>query len=275
MPRDELLCFGRIGGTCDHITLSRQGPSSGGGSVCFGAPLEIGTQNLLHEPRLRFILNLRPFRESREKTRGKADAGGFGFFFVWYPDSRHGEQLSIVANCCQLFVLTFQKLSIIETGVMNPRKPPGEKVVSSGIGLPPSLIRLLDKNKGDYSRSRFAAKIIREYLAEPEGHYGELPVVVTDRAGCVMKINRAFTQMCGYTLKELRGKKPGDVLQGPATERDVVRDFRKAIKAIKPFTGTLSNYDKTGVLYRVHIQMRPLFQGTQHVGFEAVEKRLD
>lgn len=100
-------------------------------------------------------------------------------------------------------------------------------------------------------------------------------IIITDPDGRVTRISRAFTEMCGYTLREIRGKKPGEVLQGPATEKDVVRNFRKAIKAVKPFTCTMTNYDKQKTVYRAYIQMRPLFEGPRHVGFEATEKRLD
>lgn len=47
---------------------------------------------------------------------------------------------------------------------MNPKKPRGERVVNAGIGLPPALISKLDKAKGDHSRSKFAAIIIRAYF---------------------------------------------------------------------------------------------------------------
>jgi metal-responsive CopG/Arc/MetJ family transcriptional regulator len=47
---------------------------------------------------------------------------------------------------------------------MNPKKSPDEKVVNAGIGLPPNLIKRLDKEKGDHSRSKKAAIILREYF---------------------------------------------------------------------------------------------------------------
>jgi PAS domain S-box-containing protein len=111
--------------------------------------------------------------------------------------------------------------------------------------------------------------------SEPPYRVTEDAIVTTDPDGRITTINRAFSQMCGYSSKELIGKKPGELLQGAATEKDVIRDFRKAIKAVKPFTCMLSNYHKNGSLYHVHIAMRPLFHGKTLTGFEALEKRLD
>ncbi len=41
-------------------------------------------------------------------------------------------------------------------------------------------------------------------------------LIITDVAGLTTWINAGFKQMCGFTLTELLGKKPGEVLQGPA-----------------------------------------------------------
>ena len=43
-------------------------------------------------------------------------------------------------------------------------------------------------------------------------------LVVTNAAGLLEWVNPAFTDMCGYTLDELRGRKPGQLLQGPGTD---------------------------------------------------------
>jgi PAS domain S-box-containing protein len=112
-------------------------------------------------------------------------------------------------------------------------------------------------------------------VAEDEPGYASLSVVETDLAGRVTSINAAFTRMCGYSEKDLLGQKPGDVLQGKATEPDVVRAFRAAIKEIRPYECTMTNYDSRGRVYRVHIKMHPLFGAAgNHVGFRAVERKL-
>jgi PAS domain S-box-containing protein len=163
-----------------------------------------------------------------------------------------------------------------------------KQTVSFGIDQPEldaimESVKAIQEDGAEMDFSKWMRDAVRQKLRrsrrinddEPRYRIQTEALVITDPDGRVTKINREFAEMCGYALKELRGKKPGDVLQGPATEKDVVRDFRKAIRAVRPFTCTISNYHKSGALYHVRIEMRPLFEGAKHVGFEAVERRLD
>lgn len=100
-------------------------------------------------------------------------------------------------------------------------------------------------------------------------------IVITDAAGRTIDINPAFTRMCGYTLEQLRGRKPGHVLQGPATEQEVVQKMRTALRARHPFAGTLTNYDSAGNLYRVHLQIEPVYNANgELIQFKALEEKV-
>lgn len=102
------------------------------------------------------------------------------------------------------------------------------------------------------------------------------PVVVTDPDGYVQWISEAFTEMCGYTIDELRGKKPGSVLQGPATDEDAVNTMSQAVHAREPVTVELINYHKNGDPYRVRIQIEPLYDADENtVAFVAQEEKLE
>jgi PAS domain S-box-containing protein len=128
--------------------------------------------------------------------------------------------------------------------------------------------RIVIEDLGEFARE--------DLLAEPPpGYSRKTPLVVTDIAGRVTSINSAFTRMCGYSEKDLLGKKPGAVLQGPATEPGIVAEFHDAIARRIPFDCTITNYHASGRTYRVHIQMTPLFdRAGQHTGFRAIERRL-
>jgi len=89
-------------------------------------------------------------------------------------------------------------------------------------------------------------------VPEPES------LVVTDPAGLVQWVNPAFTAMCGYTLDELKGRKPGHLLQGPATDRTAVERLRVALQARQPCRETLLNYHKDGTTYHVDIRVAPV-----------------
>lgn len=103
----------------------------------------------------------------------------------------------------------------------------------------------------------------------------QLAKVRTDREGRVTNVNEAFTEMCGHSLAEMLGKKPGEVLQGEETEQSVVRAFRKAIKEHRAFESTMTNYHKDGSTYRVHIKMEPIFKGKTLTGYQAEEHKLE
>lgn len=105
--------------------------------------------------------------------------------------------------------------------------------------------------------------------AEPEA------LVVTDPQGRVEWVNPAFTAMCGYSLDELRGRKPGHVLQGPGTDPAVVARMREAQRARRACRETVVNYHKDGTRYRAEVRIAPfLGDEGEPLWFVARERRL-
>jgi PAS domain S-box-containing protein len=82
--------------------------------------------------------------------------------------------------------------------------------------------------------------------------------VVTDAAGRVEWVNPAFNRLCGYTLDELRGRKPGELLQGPATDPAEVGRIRAALRRPAAYEAELVNYHKDGSRYRVRLRLAPI-----------------
>ncbi len=98
-------------------------------------------------------------------------------------------------------------------------------------------------------------------------------VVLTDTQGRVTWLNPAFTRLCGYTLDEMIGRKPGALLQGPDTDPETVSLLRHAIRERLPITVELVNYRKTGEPYMVSISLSPLRnRAGRLIGFMAVER---
>jgi len=97
-------------------------------------------------------------------------------------------------------------------------------------------------------------------------------VVITDTAGRVEWINEGFTRITGYTLDDLRGRKPGDVLQGEATDPTTVKRMRDALERGVSFAENIVNYTKSGQSYWVHISCNPLRDvAGKPQGFMAIE----
>jgi len=97
-------------------------------------------------------------------------------------------------------------------------------------------------------------------------------VVITDAAGRVDWINEGFTRVAGYTLAEMRGRKPGEVLQGEATDPATVARMRAALLLGGSFDVDVVNYTKAGRPYWIHISCNPLRDANGALqGFMAIE----
>jgi PAS domain S-box-containing protein len=99
-------------------------------------------------------------------------------------------------------------------------------------------------------------------------------VVATDAKGCIDWVNDAFVQYTGYTLEEAKGKKPGHLLQGKATDLQTVQRIRQYLQYKEPFTEEILNYTKAGLPYWIEMHVTPVFASQfnrEHIGFVAVE----
>jgi PAS domain S-box-containing protein len=79
-------------------------------------------------------------------------------------------------------------------------------------------------------------------------------VVIANADGALEWTNKSFTRITGYTLEEVKGKKPGQFLQGPGTDPETVAYLGKQIKAGLPFNCEILNYTKFNVPYWLRIQ---------------------
>lgn len=116
---------------------------------------------------------------------------------------------------------------------------------------------------------------ILDALESRRGAPEPVGLVVTSADGRVEWVNGAFTQMCGYSLEELRGRKPGSLLQGAETDRDAVQRIRDSVRAGRPCSETLVNYHKSGARYRVNLAISPFLDDEQRpLWFVAREREL-
>lgn len=103
----------------------------------------------------------------------------------------------------------------------------------------------------------------------------EVPRVRTDCEGRVVEINPSFSAMCGFSFPEIKGRKPGSLLQGPDTEPNCVAKLRNALHSGTECEVEIYNYHKDGTRYRVWIHVEPLRnESGELTGFEAVERKL-
>jgi PAS domain S-box-containing protein len=100
-------------------------------------------------------------------------------------------------------------------------------------------------------------------------------LVMSNLDGHVQWVNPAFSEMCGYTLEELKGKKLGPILQGPETDRETAERMRQAVHDYRPCCETILNYHKNGTPYWVEVAITPIVDAEgQPVWLVAREREL-
>ena len=82
--------------------------------------------------------------------------------------------------------------------------------------------------------------------------------MITDAGGRIEWVNEGFSRMTDYAPDEVRGRKPGEFLQGPDTDQAVVERIRGHLAAREPFREQLVNYSKSGRQYWVEMEVQPV-----------------
>lgn len=105
-------------------------------------------------------------------------------------------------------------------------------------------------------RKHYQAELHKQALVAR--HTGAL-VAITDPEGRVEWVNDSFEINTGYTLDEMKGHKPGHILQGPDTDPATVAAIRQALDNTSSFEGEILNYTKAGQPYWIYLSITPLF----------------
>lgn len=86
----------------------------------------------------------------------------------------------------------------------------------------------------------------------------ENSVVITDKEGRIEYANNGFTRMTGYTLAEVKGRKPGSFLQGEETSSETIERIRQHLRNLEVFYDEILNYNKAGEPYWVSLSISPV-----------------
>lgn len=110
-------------------------------------------------------------------------------------------------------------------------------------------------------------------VARTPREIGADAMVVTDAQGLFQWSNPEFTAMCGHSVADLKGRKPGHVLQGRDTDPAVVDRIRAALRERRHCHETIVNYHKNGSAYRADVRISPVLDDAgQPVYFVARER---
>ncbi|PYF79603.1 MULTISPECIES: PAS domain S-box protein [Marinomonas] len=90
-------------------------------------------------------------------------------------------------------------------------------------------------------------------------------VIITNASGLIEYVNQGFERLTGYEMDEVRGKKPGTILQGHETNPATVDNIRRHIAKKEPFYDEILNYAKSGDPYWVSLSINPVFDDEGNV----------
>jgi PAS domain S-box-containing protein len=96
-------------------------------------------------------------------------------------------------------------------------------------------------------------------------------IILTDASRRILWVNDDFTEMTGYSIDEVIGKKPS-LLQGAGTDWQVVERIRQQLKDLVSFKEELTNHRKNGEPYPCKLLIHPIFgqkkELTNYIAFE-------
>ena len=98
-------------------------------------------------------------------------------------------------------------------------------------------------------------------------------VLITDssKAGKIIYANKAFKALTGHDPASVVGKTPR-ILQGPATDRKVLKRLAAALKKEARFEGKAINYRKDGTPFVMHWRVVPAKVGKKTRVWLAIQR---
>jgi PAS domain S-box-containing protein len=90
-------------------------------------------------------------------------------------------------------------------------------------------------------------------------------VLITDATGHIEWVNRGFEVMTGYKLDEVRGSKPGAILQGPGSDQQAIELMHNRINAGAPLRTKILNYRKDKQPFWASIEIQPVRGGAGEI----------
>jgi PAS domain S-box-containing protein len=83
-------------------------------------------------------------------------------------------------------------------------------------------------------------------------------VMITDKDGMIEWVNESFSKLTGYSLDEIKGKKP-TFLQGRETDKDTIRRISAKLREREIISEEIINYTKSGRKVWLQLDVAPVF----------------
>ncbi|TOQ78154.1 ATP-binding protein [Vibrio parahaemolyticus] len=175
-----------------------------------------------------------------------------------------------------------KRLDLLRTGVIKvSQQGPGSQISISGndevtrVGeafnqMSRSLAQAQNKLQQEHqTQQQLSAKISQ--LAEVAEHARDT-IIITHPDGTIAWVNSAFEQLTEYSLEEVVGKSPGELLQGEDTDANTVALLSQSVRSHSPVRVEILNYTKSQRPYWVELELSPVFDDGELLRFIAVER---
>ena len=105
--------------------------------------------------------------------------------------------------------------------------------------------------------------------------YTSVMLTKADSGYTILYVNQAFTELTGYSIEEVVGKNPS-FLQGPKTDRKLLKRLGQTLNAGNTFQGRTVNYRKDGTEFVMEWRILPISDSdNQTTHFLAVQREGD
>lgn len=84
-------------------------------------------------------------------------------------------------------------------------------------------------------------------------------VIITDDKKRCIWVNKSFTRYTGFSLEDMYGKSPGEVLQCEKTDPKAIAKLSKMLRENKPVSLIITNRTKDNSLIHVNLDISPVF----------------
>lgn len=99
-------------------------------------------------------------------------------------------------------------------------------------------------------------------------------VIITDDKGLIEYVNAGFEKLTGHKFADIKGKKPGEFLQGPETDANTIERIRVCLSKREGFYDEILNYNKAGEPYWVSLSITPIFENRQVKRFISIQANI-
>lgn len=84
-------------------------------------------------------------------------------------------------------------------------------------------------------------------------------VLIISENGTISWVNQAFIDFTGYQPEQVIGATPADILSGPKTDQNIVKQIRHSIQKKLFFSEEISYYKSNGELYCTQFSISPIY----------------